>query len=138
MTIQEAANAWNVKVNTVFTYIIKGYIYGLTIENNEIIIPNIPKPYIIRKKLKTTSEYDRYILMAMDKGGYVNAKIMNIEQNIFAERLDALIRANKIYPKDNVEIDQTSNLSFVLCSTTPTSTSKPRIFSSLKIIFSII
>ena len=38
MTIQEAAKKWNVKENTVFNYILKGYIYGLSIDNNEIVI----------------------------------------------------------------------------------------------------
>lgn len=116
MTIQEAANRWNVKENTVFDYISKGYIYGLAIENNEIIIPDIPKPYV-KPKPKTVAEYDKYILTSMNKECYVNAKIMGIDQERFAERLEALIKADKIFPKDEEKIDFISNLAFALCST---------------------
>ena len=115
MTIQDAAKSWRVSEKTILNYILKGYIYNLSIENNEIVFPDVLKPYIA-KKPKTIAEYDKYILTAMNKGLYVNAKIMDIEQDIFAERLDALIKANKIYPRTNTKVDQTTNLSFVLCS----------------------
>lgn len=116
MTIKEAANRWNVKENTVFDYISKGYIYGLAIDNNEIIIPDIPKPYI-KKKPKTVIDQDNYILTAMNKGWYVNAKIMGIDQDKFEERLNALIKANKIFPKSSDSIDYSSTLDFVLSNT---------------------
>ena len=116
MTIQEAAKEWNVKENTVFDYILKGYIYGLAIENNEIVIPNIPKLHV-KTKPKTVAEYDKYILTAMNKEYYVNAKIMGIDQEKFKERLESLIKANKIFPKGDEKIDFTSNLAFALCST---------------------
>ena len=116
MTIQEAAKEWKVKEQTVLSYVLNGYIYGLTIENNEIIIPNIPKPHV-KSKPKTVTEYDRYILMAMNKECYVNAKIMGINQEKFKERLESLIKANKIFPKDEEKIDFISNLPFALCST---------------------
>ena len=113
MTIQEAAKAGKVTENTVFNYIGKGYIYNLAIENNEIVIPNIPKPHIKRKP-KTVAEHDNYILTAMNKEEYVNAKIMNIEQNKFMERLQALIKANKIFSKNENVSDFSSNIGFIL------------------------
>ena len=116
MTIQEAANRWHVKEQTVLSYVLNGYIYGLTIENNEIIIPNIPKPHV-KPKPKTVIEYDKYILTAMNKECYVNAKIMGISQEKFKERLESLIKANKIFPKDDEKNDFTSNLAFALSST---------------------
>ena len=116
MTIREAAKEWKVKEQTVLSYILKGYIYNLTIENNEIVIPNIPKPHIKRKP-KTVAAQDNYILTAMNKEEYVNAKIMGIDQDKFEERLKALIKADKIFPKDEEKIDFISNLAFALCST---------------------
>ena len=115
MTIQEAAKAWGVKEYTVFNYILKGYIYNLSIEANEIMIPNIPKPYVKRKP-KTIAEYDTYILNAMNRDGYVNAKIIGLDQEKFTERLIALIKENRIFPKDETVADYSSNLPFVLSS----------------------
>lgn len=115
MTIQEAAKEWKVKEQTVLRYILKGYIYNLTIENNEIVIPNIPKPHIKRNP-KTVAEQDNYILTAMNKEEYVNAKIMGIDQDKFAKRLEALIKSKKIFPKNDNSVDYSSNLDFVLSS----------------------
>lgn len=113
MTIREAAKEWKVKEQTVLNYILEGYIYGLSIENNEIVIPNIPKPHIKRKP-KTVAEQDNYILTAMNKEEYVNAKIMGIDQDKFAKRLEALIKSKKIFPKNDNSVDYFSNLDFVL------------------------
>lgn len=115
MTIQEAAKEWKVKEQTVLSYILKGYIYNLTIENNEIVIPNIPKPHI-RRKPKTVAEQDNYILTAMNKEEYVNAKIMGIDQDKFAKRLEALIKSKKIFSQSDNSIDYSSNLKFILLS----------------------
>ena len=113
MTIREAAKEWKVKEQTVLNYILEGYIYGLSIENNEIVIPNIPKPHIKRKP-KTVAEQDNYILTAMNKEEYVNAKIMGIDQDKFAKRLEALIKSKKIFPKNDNSVDYSSSLDFVL------------------------
>lgn len=115
MTIREAAKEWKVKEQTVLNYILEGYIYGLSIENNEIVIPNIPKPHIKRKP-KTVAKQDNYILTAMNKEEYVNAKIMGIDQDKFAKRLEALMKSKKIFPKNDNSVDYSSNLDFVLSS----------------------
>lgn len=115
MTIQEAAKQWNIKEKTVMDYILKRYLFGLSIENDEIYVPDIPKPHV-KTKPKCVSEQDKYILEAMNKGRYVNANILGVEQEKFKERLEALVRANKIYPKCSDAVDYTSNLGFVLSS----------------------
>lgn len=115
MTIQEAAKTWGVKERTIFDYILKGYIYNLSIEDNAVQIPNIPKPYV-HTKPKTIQQKDNYILTAMNKGLYVNAKIMGLDQEKFMERLIALIKSNRIFPKDETVMDYFSNLPFVLSS----------------------
>ena len=113
MTIQEAAKAWGVNERTVFDYILKGYIYNLFVEDNVIMIPSIPKPYVKRKP-KTIAEYDTYILNAMNRNEYVNAKIMGISQEKFEERLYALIKAIKIFPQIEGYVDYSSNIGFIL------------------------
>lgn len=115
MTIQEAAKQWGVKEKTIMGYILKKYLSGSSIENDEFYVPNIPKPHV-KTKPKCVSEQDKYILEAMNKGRYVNANILGIEQEKFKERLEALVRANKIYPKCSNTVDYTSNLGFVLSS----------------------
>ena len=49
MDIRTAAKEWNVSVKTVLNYIEKKYIIGISVKNDEIIIPQIPKPYVKRK-----------------------------------------------------------------------------------------
>ena len=115
MTIQEAAKAWGVKERTIFDYILKGYIYNLVVEDNLIMIPSIPKPYVKRKP-KTVAEYDTYILNAMNRNEYVNAKIMGISQDKFEERLKALTKSMKIFPQNEKQIDYSSNIGFILSS----------------------
>lgn len=115
MTIQEAAKRWGVKEKTILGYILKGYIYGLSVVNNEIQLPEIPKPYVVRKP-KTINQQDNYILNAMNKEYYVNAKIMDINQEKFRERLVALMSAKKISPKNPDEISFLTNLEFILAS----------------------
>ncbi len=116
MTIAEAATKWDVTNATVYDYIDKGYILGLYVENNTIMFPEIPRPYV-KKKPKSVTEIDKYILTAMNKDMYVNAKIMDISDEKFKERIIALTKSNKIYIKTDTEPSYTSTLDFGLIST---------------------
>ena len=115
MTIAEAATKWDVTKATVYDYIDKGYIYGLYVENNIIMFPEIPKPYV-KKKPKTVNDQDKYILTTMNKDMYVNAKIMDMSEEKFKERIIALIKSNKIYIKKDADPSYASNLDFGLLS----------------------
>lgn len=121
MTIHEASLKWNISEKTILTYISKGYIYNLSIinndVNNEISIPDIPKPYI-RKKPSTIPDKDRYILKSLEKELYINATIMGINQNQFEERLKELLRVQKITKRKQDICDYTSNLNFILAPNT--------------------
>lgn len=48
MTIEQAEKKWNVKSATILKYIEKGLIDNLSCKNNILILPDIPKPYIIK------------------------------------------------------------------------------------------
>lgn len=113
MNVEEAAKKWGVKENTVVSYICKGFIHGLYIEDGEIKIPDIPKPYVA-KPPKTIPAMDKYILNAMKKGCYVNPKIMNISKEKFEERLKALLKSDMIFVKDKTKDNFNSNLNFAL------------------------
>lgn len=117
MNIREASNRWNVRENTVFDYINKGYIYGISVKNNKIIIPDIPKPYVKRKP-KTVKGQDNYIISALNNGCYVNADIMDLSPDKFKERLLALIKSKRIYPRKGSSVDYSSSLDFVILNTT--------------------
>ena len=120
MNVEEAAKKWGVKEHTVVSYICKGFIFGLYIEDGEIKIPDIPKPYVARNP-KTIPAIDRYILNAMKKCCYVNSKIMNISKEQFEERLKALLKADMIFVKDETKENYNSNLNFALACSEKTS-----------------
>lgn len=116
MTVTQAAEKWGVAESTVWSYIGKGYIYGLSIsedaDRNQVILPSIPAPRV-KNKPKTVNAIDKYILKAMNEKQYVNAKIMGISQEAFEERLQALLKSGAIYSKEPGREDYSANLCFV-------------------------
>ena len=90
MNIKEASEKWKVKEQTILTYIVKGYIFNLSIENNNIIIPNINKPYIKKWKKDNIHNIDKIILSSLEKVCYTNYKIIGITEEQFYERLKVL------------------------------------------------
>ena len=51
ITIDEAAQKWSCSKNTVFSYIYKRYITGMCVDGETLLLPDIKKPYIPRKRL---------------------------------------------------------------------------------------
>lgn len=113
MDIKNAAREWNVSVKTVLSYIEKKYIIGISVENDEIIVPSIPKPYIKRKP-KTVSDVDKYIRNTLDHNGYANYRIIGIEDKVFKERLQELTNANLIKQRDPENSDYQTTLNYML------------------------
>lgn len=114
MTIQEAAKKWNIKENTVLKYIYKGYILGISVNENHIILPDILKPNVKSNKPKTVALVDKYIMDTLNIFGYVSYPILNIDKEIFAERLNELERKDFIHKKDNNCNDYYSSANFTL------------------------
>ena len=56
MTADEAARQWGVSKQTVINYLSDGLIYGIAVENNALVLPDIPKPKKIRASAKRSSE----------------------------------------------------------------------------------
>lgn len=113
MDISTAAKEWKVSVRTILGYIEKKYIIGISVEDDEIIIPSITKPYI-RRKPKTINDMDKYIRDALNHSGYVNYRIMGIEDKVFKERLDEMTAANIIKQRDPKNTDYETTLNYML------------------------
>ena len=92
-------------------YLVKGYINNLSIKNNEIIIPDIPKPNI-NKKAKGAKNIYKEILRVCCNGMYTNAKILNIDNQTFIAYLDNLEKEELICKKSN-EKDGASTLNYI-------------------------
>ncbi|MBQ7266727.1 MAG: hypothetical protein IJS61_11640 [Firmicutes bacterium] len=81
MTIIEASKQWGMKSETIFKHIEKGEIGNLCICNNQIILPDIPKPYF--QKNNTTIDVYRTILTAAKKNLYLDNLILHIPLDAF-------------------------------------------------------
>ena len=93
MTVNEAASRWNVNVKTVVEYIVKGYIFDLTIENNRLILPDISKPKIIKGNYKkNSSNYYKWILEACRDEHYINSEIIGIDEELFDSHVMQLVK----------------------------------------------
>ena len=113
MTILEAAKKWKIKPNTVCEYIVKGYILNLQADNNQIILPDIPAPRVV-KKPQAERERDGYIIKALDESKYVSYPILGITQEHFADRLKALEKSGCIFKRDENCNDYSTNMNFIL------------------------
>lgn len=113
MTISEAAKKWKIKPNTVCKYIVKGYILNLQADNNQIFLPDIPAPRVV-KRPQAERERDVYILKALNESQYVSYPILGITQEHFAERLKALEKSSCIFKRDEKCDDYSTNMNFIL------------------------
>ena len=115
MNIETASKKWGVSTNTVLKYIYNGYILNLSIEENEIIVPNISKPYIIKGKINTIMKLDYSILKSLESIQYFNYKIAGVTDDLFKERLLILEEEKKIYRKTDTP-NFASNIDFAIAS----------------------
>ena len=99
MTILEAAKEWNVKEFTVLNYILKEYIFNLTVENNILNIPKTKKPHIKLCNSNDINKIDKEIYNAFIKNRYVNYKMLGISSDLFIERIKILEKEEKIFSK---------------------------------------
>lgn len=113
MTILEAAKKWNVSSKTVCEYIAKEYIMNLKVDNNQVMLPDIPKPYT-KTKPKNEQSIDGVILKTLNERMYVSYPILGITPEHFEERLKALEKINCIYKRDENCNDYSTTLNFVL------------------------
>ena len=92
MNITEAAAKWGVSTNTVMSYVEKGLINNLSASKNQLILPDIPKPYIKRKGSDKNDQIYKHILKATNEKQYVDAYVLRIDEDAFARYMGELIR----------------------------------------------
>lgn len=114
MTIEQAEKKWGVKSATILNYIEKGLIDNISCERNVLILPNIPKPYIIRNgSNKTVADTYRHILMACNKKQYIDSYLLNISEEDFVTYRDILV-AEKLLGKVKDVHEGTSNIGYII------------------------
>ena len=57
ITIDEAAQKWSCSKNTVLSYVYKRYITGMCVDGEMLLLPDIKKPYIPRKRFDVSLDY---------------------------------------------------------------------------------
>lgn len=62
ITIDEAAKKWSCSKNTVLSYVYKRYITGMCIVGETLLLHDIEKPYIPRKRIDGSLDYYRALL----------------------------------------------------------------------------
>lgn len=84
ITIDEAADKWCVKSQTVIKYIYNGYIDGLSVDGNKLLLPDIPAPAVrLREKKLTAEKIYMKILKACNQNLYLNSYILGISEEQF-------------------------------------------------------
>lgn len=117
MTLKQAKEKWGICEKTLLNYIIDGLIDNISIENNEIIIPDISKPLCIPKSTKrTTANVYKNIIKACSKGMYIDSffmKSIGIGRDEFKAYINELVEKGVLRKTDKY-VDDYSNVGFVL------------------------
>lgn len=87
MDVKSASKAWHISEATIWDYVRKGFIRGLSFEDNRLCIPNLPKPYVAKIPPSGAEKTDERILSVLDRGLYATANSMKIEASLFSARL---------------------------------------------------
>lgn len=94
MTIYEASKKWKISVETIIKHIALEEISNLKLEDNVIILPDIPKPHFTTIK-KPVFIY-REILAAAQKGEYIDERVLHITKEEFRAYIQNLVNENYI------------------------------------------
>jgi len=97
MTLNEAVEKWNISRTTILNYIADGMVYGVTIEEGQLNLPEVPRPKKIRANCRRNSEnIYRWLLKACIQGEYVNAQLFGITRECFRDHLECLVSRDYI------------------------------------------
>lgn len=127
ITIDEAAQKWSCSKNTVFSYIYKRYITGMCVDGETLLLPDIKKPYIPRKRLDGSLDYYKALLRTIQKEQFIDEHILGISKekyDAYMEELEGVEYIKKVEPdagisgyilttKGNDELKKKGEISFV-------------------------
>lgn len=113
MTISETLKKWGISPKTLLRYLDNGIIANVSVTDNIVNIPDIPKPLIPAYNAKITKEkVVRYILKALNSFMYIDYKILFIE----AEQFSAIMKQmekNGYIEKTSDNADYLSTIGFI-------------------------
>ncbi|MBO5448317.1 MAG: hypothetical protein J5994_03205 [Ruminococcus sp.] len=107
MTINQAAETWNLKKEKILKLIYEEKISDITINDNRIIIPNRKEPFIIPNSAKkTTVNIYKYIVKAIDNDKYLDRFSFgnwDITEDEFDEFINQLVINGYVSKNSNYE-----------------------------------
>lgn len=109
MTILEGSANWGMSAETIIKHIALGEISNLRIEDNIILLPDIPKPHFTT--LKKPIYVYREILSAAQKGEYIDERILHITKEEFRAYIQNLVNENYI---STIHSEINSSMDYVL------------------------
>lgn len=96
ITIDEAAKKWSCSKNTVLSYVYKRYITGMCVDGETLLLPDIEKPYIPRKRIGGSLDYYRALLRTIQRERFIDEHILGISKEKFNACIEELESAGYI------------------------------------------
>ena len=96
ITIDEAAKKWSCSKNTVLSYAYKRYITGMCVDGETLLLPDIEKPYIPRKRIDGSLDYYRALLRTIQRKRFIDEHILGISKEKFNTYIEELKSAGYI------------------------------------------
>lgn len=96
ITIDEAAKKWSCSKNTVLSYVYKRYITGMCVDGETLLLPDIEKPYIPRKRIDGSLDYYRALLRTIQRERFIDEHILGISKGKFNACIEELESAGYI------------------------------------------
>lgn len=91
MTLEQASATWKTSGTTICKWICEGLINNISLKENKLILPDIPKPRIVRKNIEITAEKAyKEILEACNKNEYIDAYLLRISEDQFVNYITIL------------------------------------------------
>lgn len=90
ITIDEAAKKWSCSKNTVLSYVYKRYITGMCVDGETLLLPDIEKPYIPRKRIDGSLDYYRALLRTIQRERFIDEHILGISKEKFNAYIEEL------------------------------------------------
>ena len=96
ITIDEAAQKWSCSKNTVLSYVYKRYITGMCVDGETLLLPDIKKLYIPRKRFDGSLDYYKALLRTIRREQFIDEHILGISKEKYSAYIEELEGAGYI------------------------------------------
>lgn len=108
MTLQQAMKQWGMKESRLLNILSEGVIPDIRVEDNMIVLPDIPKPFTVPGNAKRCDEnIYKYILSAVSSRCYLNAglfgKNFRLSDSDFKDYIEELERCGMLRRKNTYD-----------------------------------